>query len=527
MRGLNRRAQRSIQLVIEKNSLLSQINSCVDDVSRKHLQSLLDVVRKHLQNFRRGERNRKRRWKTKNAYQSFRKNSFEAGKKVSDPKCDIKLNCTRSTLDLFKSTTLSDAFQNIPLPPLNGLPSAPTPTYKFNNANLKIDDFFFRLNSRRNGSSPGLNGIPYKVYKKRPKIMSFLFKIFLSCVKQSVVPVQWRAASEAYIPKEVPPNSNKIEDFRPIALLNVEGKLFFSLLSKGMEDHIIHKNSFINVAIQKGCMEKVPGCWEHMSVVWDELKSAKAKNSNLVALWLDIANAYGSIPHQLIFMALERYGVYPLWIKIIKAYYNGLWSRSFSPDAPSGWHQHFRGIFTGCTASIILFLAAMNIIIEFICVGVDITSENSGSLPVKAFMDDLFLKGKSFDDAQNLLNRANTGLSWARMKLKPTKSKSILLVNGKVQHDKLLSINYSNQSATIPSIINNPVRFLGRSISFTIKDKDQVEVFCSAVSKGLSLIDKSCHRGIHKIWILQHLLIPRLRWPLLIYEIPITVVIRQ
>ena len=89
-----------------------------------------------------------------------------------------------------------------------------------------------------------------------------------------------------------------------------------------------------------------------------------------------------------------------------------------------------------------------------------------------------------------------------------------------------MSINYENKNWTIPSIKNNPVKFLGRKISFSLKDKDQVEVFSLAVSEGLTLIDKSFHRGVHKLWILQHLLIPRLRWPLLIYEIPVSTVAR-
>ena len=82
--------------------------------------------------------------------------------------------------------------------------------------------------------------------------MSFLFKIFKSCAKISSVPIQWRIAKEVYIPKINPPTNSKIEDFRPIALLNVKGKLFFSLISKRIEDHILHKNKFVNVAIQKG-----------------------------------------------------------------------------------------------------------------------------------------------------------------------------------------------------------------------------------------------------------------------------------
>ena len=104
-------------------------------------------------------------------------------------------------------------------------------------------------------------------------------------------------------------------------LLNVESKLFFRLISKRLESHIISNNKFVNTSIQKGCMEKVPGCWEHMSMVWSALKQARLNHSNLANIWLDIANAYGSIPHKLIFFALERYGVPTSWISLIRKYY--------------------------------------------------------------------------------------------------------------------------------------------------------------------------------------------------------------
>ena len=70
-RGLNRRAQHSIKLVIEKNNLLAQINSCIDESSKASLIQLLNLVRQRLRNFRRGEKSRKNRGKIKQAYQSF------------------------------------------------------------------------------------------------------------------------------------------------------------------------------------------------------------------------------------------------------------------------------------------------------------------------------------------------------------------------------------------------------------------------------------------------------------------------
>ena len=39
--------------------------------------------------------------------------------------------------------------------------------------------------------------------------------------------------------------------------------------------------------------------------IFHELKSSKSQKGSLAAIWLDIANAYGSVPHQLIFFALR------------------------------------------------------------------------------------------------------------------------------------------------------------------------------------------------------------------------------
>ena len=155
---------------------------------------------------------------------------------------------------------------------------------KFNKSYFSYDDFLEILSSRRNVSAPSLNGIPCKVYKKCPRISKFLFKMFQACFKRCEILIEWRSAQEIYIPKVSSPSEKKLSDFRPIALLNVEGKLFFSLVSKRLETHLIHNNKFINNPIQKCCMEKIPGCWEHLSMVWHALKEARAQKSNLAII---------------------------------------------------------------------------------------------------------------------------------------------------------------------------------------------------------------------------------------------------
>ena len=89
------------------------------------------------------------------------------------------------------------------------------------------------------------------------------------------------------------------------------------------------------MSIQKGCTVKEPGCWEHMSLVWKERKAAKTNKFNLSAVWLELATAYSSVPHQFILFALECYAIDPIWVDLLKSYSGGLWCKSFSPTVPS------------------------------------------------------------------------------------------------------------------------------------------------------------------------------------------------
>ena len=148
-------------------------------------------------------------------------------------------------------------------------------------------------------------------------------------------------------------------------------------------------------------------------------------------------------------------------------YYEGLWSISWSDSDPSSWHHHLRGIFIGCTASIILFLSAINVIIEHIsAVSEDEIYKAMTSTPAKAFMDDMFLMSPCIPaTTQVLLDRYAAALIWARMSFRASKSRFMVIGKGKV-----IDISpFSFKGEIIPSIQANPVRFLGRTIfDFTV-----------------------------------------------------------
>ena len=68
-------------------------------------------------------------------------------------------------------------------------------------------------------------------------------------------------------------------------------------------------------------MPAVSGCMEHTAILSQLIREAKVEKKDLVVVWLDIANAYGSIPHSLIQLALRRAHVPEEVCKLVESYY--------------------------------------------------------------------------------------------------------------------------------------------------------------------------------------------------------------
>ena len=158
-------------------------------------------------------------------------------------------------------------------------------------------------------------------------------------------------------------------------------------------------------------------------MVWGASKEARCNKLNVANIWLDIANAYGSVPHRLIFFALERYGVHEHWISLIKAYYSGICSKSFSSSTASSRHQYFKCIFAGCTLSIILFFAGINVITEYAILSKAPCFIYSGkvSLPlIRILIDDMGLMSYYVAGAKGLLSHYNTSTNLGQHVLQGT-----------------------------------------------------------------------------------------------------------
>ena len=250
-------------------------------------------------------------------------------------------------------------------------------------------------------------------------------------------------------------------------------------------------------------------------------------------LWLDLANAYGSVPHKLILFALRRYQVPEDWIDLIMAYYDGLWGRTSSSGVSSDWMSYERGIFAGCTISVILFVAAFNVILEYVDVDeverFRLSNGNRIEL-LRGFMDDVSILTKSVPMAKVALRRAEVAVGWARMKLKPGKSRSLVIKRGKSLNVEPFAVGGELVDGevvggeVIPSLQKKPLRTLGRFYDAGVTYVWFKAELKKKVVDGLKKLQRSKARGAMKLWALHHILLQQVRWDLMVYEIPVSFV---
>ena len=124
------------------------------------------------------------------------------------------------------------------------------------------------------------------------------------------------------------------------------------------------------------------------------LQDAKRNGKPIVTTWLDLQNAYGTVPHNLIQFALEWYHVPEHIRKIIFNYYDELFIRVKTEDWTTDWIKCCTGVFQGCPLSCILFLAVFNLCLDLLDqsshLGYRMSSSDLTS-SAKAYADDLTL----------------------------------------------------------------------------------------------------------------------------------------
>ena len=436
--------------------------------------------------------------------------------------------------------TYHDPGRDEPIAPLPEMSRPEIPLHIFSRKCPTLKELKRSARRKRNGAAAGLNSLTYVPYKCCLSILETLHAIVKKIWRTRDIPDDWATAFIILLSKTE--NLDNPADFRPIAITNTVGKIFFSVVSNRLQEFFI-VNRFISNT-QKGFLSGVPGCLEHSFTLFEALKDANLEQRQIVVTWIDLANAYGSIRHNLIQFALNWYHVPEFLQELIFNYYEKLKAKIKTNAWSTGFFLFDIGLFQGCVLSTILFDCVFQLLLDMLKPlskrGYTFKGTNLTEL-AKAYADDLSLVTSTPRDNQTALDTTDGFLAWSKTgKAKPSKCVSLAFRQFDPRSDSGKYIPHSKKiySAFDPllRISNEPIRFifdprkksddlsrdhfkfLGRWIEMGLSES---KIKTKVRSKFFHDMDKAEHCGVNglmKLWLYEHYIVKRLAWPFFIFD---------
>ena len=511
----SRRQAEIDRLVKERRQLKKQWRKATEE-EKEGINVLQEEIQSRLATLRRAENLLKKRRRKEQTRSRFYKDPYKFVKSLFTKEKSGSLSVSKAALEehLKQSCTDDRHQEEVTLP--SDMPPVNPPEHELDISPPRWSEVDNTVRRARAASAPGPNGVPYRLYKNAPDVLRFLWKLMKVVWQKKEIPTSWRRAGGILIPKEK--DSSEIGQFRQISLLNVEGKIFFSVVAHRLGGYL-QRNNLIDTSIQKAGISGFSGCVEHASVIWHQIQVAKKEGTDLHVVFLDLANAFGSVPHNLLWTAFNYFRVPPALTTLVKAYFQDVQLCVTTAEFTTSWQHLEVGIMAGCTISPLAFTLAMEVIIRASrwVVGGQRIKPGLRLPPVRAYMDDLTTLTVTKACTVRLLGKLQENIELARMKIKPSKSRSISIVKGKLSDHR-----FHIGEEPIPMVSEKPVKSLGRWYDASLKDKEQVEQLRKEVAGGLESIDKTLLPGKLKLWCMQYGLLPRLLWPLTLYEVPLS-----
>lgn len=314
------------------------------------------------------------------------------------------------------------------------------------------------INSLKRKKSPGYDGVPYEFYKGLPDSgKDYMLAVFNRILAEEKIPVDWPKIKMFFLYKKG--DRTDPENYRGIALINTVVKIFTRLL----EMRITHwaENSGCLPECQTG-FRKNRGCVDNIFVLHSAVfHQVELRRKKLYALFVDLASAFDSVSHSLLWFRLSQLGVSGRLIRIFSKLYGGANLVIGEKGMSESSIQVSRGVLQGDSASPLLFsLYVYDIEMYFrergYC-GVRIDKDND--IMMLLYADDMVFFADSLSDMRNKLKCLATYCKMLQLNVNTSKTKILPFHKGRIKRNPFLF--YEDEKIEVV----NTYRYLGVNFS--------------------------------------------------------------
>lgn len=417
--------------------------SAVDDLT-KVISELCN--KDHQNSNRRGNRNGQRGWRQRNAAQPnrrpyradgrerrikemadiqklYRKSPKQAMQQIKQEppplRCQIPCQDVQNHFEQLGSSTPN--FDEPGPPPFGSWPATTDGDVMENE--ITQQEVKAVLKKMPHHSAPGPDYVTYTHWREVDPAAEIATKILETCRRNKRIPPSWKNSTTILIHKGDDPAI--IKNWRPISLQNTVYKLYSAVIGRRLSSWAQCNNIFSRS--QKGFLP-CEGCLEHNFLLTSVLQDSRRKRAPVCITWLDLSNAFPSVPHGVLMEMLSRTGVGPHTRNIIKDIYTDATMCVRTANGMTAPIQCNKGVKQGCPLSPILF----NFVMEPLIRAADSTTSGGysiGNHDIRslAYADDLCVLANSTTAMQEMLLAIQSASNWAGLSFNPRKCGTLTL----------------------------------------------------------------------------------------------------
>jgi hypothetical protein len=325
------------------------------------------------------------------------------------------------------------------------------------------------IRSRSDIGGVGTDGINNRILKTAGKEgIRFMKLITRACIRCGRIMESWKTAKTILIYKKG--DRNETANWRPISITNCLYRVFTCLMGRCFQE--INATYHIYSDQQKGFIKKTNGCSEHAIILNELYHDAYRNRKGLVVTAIDFTNAFGSVPHELIYSTMEQRG-FPEWTRrLVQDIYKGASSFIDLRGDKTESISVRKGVKQGCPLSPLLFNLCLEPLLQLLrttytemgaFVG---EGESAIEISHQAYADDIALISERPEGIQEMLNGLAHFTKWSKMEVNVKKCSTSSYLLDSFGHRCSLTQNLKFQHQDIPNLdIDESMKYLGSAVA--------------------------------------------------------------
>ena len=204
----------------------------------------------------------------------------------------------------------------------------------------------------------GSNGIlPELLKSSGAAIIEHIQDLFDTVWREGQVPQEWRDATLIPIPKKG--DLSLCDNWRGISLLDVFGKALAKVIQARLQEVVEEVLPDSQCGFRQG-----RGCIDMVFCVKQLIEKSVEHNTTTYMLFIDLRKAYDSVPRQALWHCLEKYGIPPRMVNIIRSFHEGMQTSVSVNGENTPVFEVRNGLRQGCTIAPTLFNLYFNAVVS-------------------------------------------------------------------------------------------------------------------------------------------------------------------